>query len=146
MKDEKNMFKKLKNDIDSQVNKMEEKISEPKETLEKEFGEFEKTFKKKSEIFGHFSKFHLINLKKEIGDIKVALTKEDIVYLKTDSIAVVLRKLGGLDEFLGTFDKLSKEGYLLVWTEPVSDILPNVLNLPGNFYYFQKVNISPLKE
>ena len=34
--------------------------------------------------------------------------------------------------------KLTKEGYLLVWTEPVSSILPIGMGLVGNFYYFQR--------
>jgi len=46
--------------------------------------------------------------------------------------------LGGLDEFLAVFQKLTKEGYLLVWTEPVTSILPMGSRLVGNFYYFQK--------
>ena len=77
-------------------------------------------------------------MKKEAEDIKKALEKKDLIYLKTDALVVVIRKLGGLDEFLAVFEKLTKEGYLLVWTEPVSSILPYGTGFVGTFYYLQK--------
>ena len=113
MKTEKKFFKRFKNDIDTKVHKVTDKT-------------------------GAIAKFSLSGVKKEGEDIKKALEKQDLIYLKTDALAVVLRKLGGLDEFLAVFEKLTKEGYLLVWTEPVSSVLPIGMGLVGNFYYFQK--------
>jgi len=113
MKTEKKFFKSFKKDIDTKVHKVADKT-------------------------GAIAKFSLSGVKKEGEDIKKALEKQDLIYLKTDALAVVLRKLGGLDEFLAVFEKLTKEGYLLVWTEPVTSILPMGLRLAGNFYYFQK--------
>ncbi len=113
MKTGKKFFKSFKKDIDTKVHKVADKT-------------------------GAIAKFSLVGVKKEGEDIKKALEKQDLIYLKTDALAVVLRKLGGLDEFLAVFEKLTKEGYLLVWTEPVSSILPFGMGMAGNFYYFQK--------
>jgi len=113
MKTGKKFFKSFKKDIDTNVHKVTDKT-------------------------GAIAKFSLGGVKKEGEDIKKALAKQDLIYLKTDALAVVLRKLGGLDEFLAVFEKLTKEGYLLVWTEPVSSILPFGMGMVGNFYYFQK--------
>ena len=109
----KKFFKSFKKDIDTQVHKVADKT-------------------------GTIAKFSLSGVKKEGADIKKALAKQDLIYLKTDALVVVLRKLGGLDEFLAVFEKLTKEGYLLVWTEPVTSMLPFGMGLVGNFYYFQK--------
>jgi len=113
MKNGKKFLKSFKNDIDTKVHKVTGKA-------------------------GSVAKFSLEGVKKEGEDIKKALEKQDLIYFKTDSLAVVLRKLGGLDEFLEVFEKLTKEGYLLVWTEPVSSLIPFGLKFAGNFYYFQK--------
>jgi len=106
MKTGKKFFKSFKKDIDTKVHKVTDKT-------------------------GALAKFSFKSVKKEGEDIKKALEKQDLIYLKTDALAVVLRKLGG-------FEKLTKEGYLLVWTEPVTSILPMGSRLAGNFYYFQK--------
>lgn len=113
MKNGKKFLKSLKKNIDADIHKVTDKT-------------------------GAIAKFSLEGVKKEGEDIKKALEKKDLIYLKTDALAVVLRKLGGLDEFLAVFEKLTKEGYLLVWTEPVTSILPMGFRLAGNFYYFQK--------
>ena len=113
MKNGKKFLKSLKKNIDVDIHKVTDKT-------------------------GAIAKFSLEGVKKEGEDIKKALEKKDLIYLKTDALAVVLRKLGGLDEFLAVFEKLTKEGYLLVWTEPVTSILPMGFRLAGNFYYFQK--------
>jgi hypothetical protein len=41
------------------------------------------------------------------------------VYFKTEAVAVVIRKLGALDEFLKTVDELTKEGYRMMYQEDV---------------------------
>jgi len=138
MKNGKRFFKKLKGGIDAEADKVADKISETGETIEDELKDVGETLEKKSRVAGMFAKFHLEGAKKEGADIKKALEKKELIYLKTDALAVVLRKLGGLDEFLAVVEKLTKEGYLLVWTEPVSSILPIGMGLVGNFYYFQR--------
>jgi hypothetical protein len=138
MKDGKGFFKKLKREIDTDVHKVTDKISETSETVESGLTDVVEKIEQTSKKTSALAKLHLTGFKKETDDIKKALAKQDLIYLKTDSLAVVLRKLGGLDEFLAVFDKLTKEGYLLVWTEPVTSILPGRFNLVGSFYYFQK--------
>jgi hypothetical protein len=138
MKNGKRFFKKLKREIDTDVHKVTDKISETSETIESGLTDVGEKIEQTSKGAKALSKFHLLNVKKEADDIKKAIEKKDLIYLKTDALAVVLRKLGGLDDFLAVFEKLTKEGYLLVWTEPVSSILPIGMGLVGNFYYFQK--------
>jgi hypothetical protein len=78
---------------------------------------------------------------KESNDMKEIFNSDDLVFYKTEELVVVLRKLGGLYEFLETFRKLTKEGYTLVWAEPTKQ-LPGVANALfnlGSFYYFQKL-------
>jgi len=80
-------------------------------------------------------------LKEEVKDLKRIFQSKDLIFYKTDAFAIVLRKLGGLDEFLAACDKLTREGYTLVWSEIVT--LPVAIPLGGkmlgSFYYFQKV-------
>ena len=138
MKNGKRFFKKFKGGIDTEIHKVTEKISETGEDLETGFRDASEKMELASKKAKMISKFQLGNVKKEAEDIKKALAKKDLIYLKTDTLAVVLRKLGGLDEFLVVFDKLTKEGYLLVWIEPVTSVLPIGFRLVGNFYYFQR--------
>lgn len=134
----KKLLKRFKKDIDD----VAEKISDAGEKMESEIIDVGEKIEKTSKKAGIFSKFQLQGVKKEADDIKKALAKQDLIYLKTDYLVVVLRKLGDLDNFLAVFDKLSKEGYLMVWTEPVTSILPMGHRLVGNFYYFQKGKAS----
>jgi len=136
MKNGKKFLKRFKKDIDADIHKVTDKITET--GVDIDITKIGETIEKKSRVVKALSKFHLLNVKKEGEDIKKALEKKDLIYLKTDALVVVLRKLGGLDEFLAVFEKLAKEGYLLVWTEPVSTLLPIGMRLVGNFYYFQK--------
>jgi hypothetical protein len=129
------IFKSLKKDIDTEMHKVTDKVAEVIDPNLTEIGE---KIEKKTRLMRGLTKFHLESVKKEGDDIKKALEKKDLIYLKTDSLAVVIRKLGGLDEFLRVFENLTKEGYLLVWTEPVTSILPVGFRLVGSFYYFQK--------
>jgi hypothetical protein len=79
--------------------------------------------------------------KEEMTDLKRIFQSKNLVFFKTNAFAVVLRKLGGLDEFLDVCDKLTKEGYRLVFSEtnkPPVDIPIPGLKIPlGTFYYFQ---------
>ena len=115
-----------------------DKLGEMGKILDSYLKNIGEKIEKKSRFAKGLSLFHLTNVKKEAEDIKKALEKKDLIYLKTDALVVVIRKLGGLDEFLAVFEKLTKEGYLLVWTEPVSSILPYGTGFVGTFYYLQK--------
>jgi hypothetical protein len=132
------ILRRFKKSVDAEAHKITEKIGEASEVIDSGLTGTGEKIEKKTRLMRGLSKFHLGTLKKEGEDIKKALSKTDLIYLKTDALVVVIRKLGGLDEFLGVFEKLTKEGYLLVWTEPVTSILPVGYRMVGNFYYFQK--------
>ena len=85
------------------------------------------------------AKYEAAGIKGESLDQKRILESKDLIFFKTDAVAVVLRKLGGLDEFLAAVDKLTKEGYLLVAWEGVStSSIPLVGGMLGTFYIFQR--------
>lgn len=79
--------------------------------------------------------------KEEMSDLKRIFQSKDLVFYKTDAFAIVLRKLGGLDEFFAACDKLAKEGYSMVFAEtikpPVDIPIPGFKIPLGTFYYFQ---------
>ena len=79
--------------------------------------------------------------KEELMDLKRIFQSKDLVFFKTDAFAVVLRKLGGLHEFLAACDNLTKKGYRIMLREdvkpPVEIPIPG-LKIPfGTMYYFQ---------
>ncbi len=89
------------------------------------------------------SREQLHALRDETRDIKKIFQSKDLTFYKTEAFAIVLRKLGGLPEFLEECDKLTKEGYRLVFREPVETLLeipvPGVHTPLGTFYYFQHI-------
>ncbi|MGI0002974.1 MAG: hypothetical protein ACRD91_01985, partial [Nitrosopumilaceae archaeon] len=79
------------------------------------------------------------NLKNEAEDLKRIFQSKDLIYRKSDAMAIVLRKLGNTDGFLDVVEQLTKEGYRLVHHENVRDI-PIFAGFKysfGSFYYFQ---------
>jgi len=67
------------------------------------------------------------------------LESDKVVYLKTDSIAVLVRKKGNEVEFFEELDSITKEGYKMMLQEQVSDPIPMVkVDLTRiRIYYFQ---------
>lgn len=83
----------------------------------------------------------LDNVKSEAEDLKRIFQSKDLIYRKSDAIAIVLRKLGNTDGFLDVVEQLTKEGYRLIHQENVRDI-PIFAGFKysfGSFYYFQHV-------
>ena len=80
------------------------------------------------------------NIKSEAQDMKKIFQSKDMIYMKTDALAIVLRKLGKTEEFLQIIDKLTKEGYRLVHHEIVREIpIAGGFNFPiGSFYFLQR--------
>jgi len=81
-------------------------------------------------------------VKEEYKDIEKIRHHKELIYYKTDALAIVSRKLGGFDEFLKTCDELTREGYWLMNSEDVKNILGNFgISAPGQnrgtLYYFQ---------
>ncbi len=69
------------------------------------------------------------------------LESDKVVYLKTDSMAVLIRKKGNEVEFFEELDSITKEGYKMMLQEEVSDPIPVVrVDLVRiRIYYFQNI-------
>jgi urease gamma subunit len=83
-----------------------------------------------------------VGVKAEYKDIEKIRHNKGLIYYKTDALAIVSRKLGGFDEFLKVVDDLTREGYWMMNSEDVKNILSNFgLSMPGQnrgtLYYFQ---------
>ena len=121
-------------DLKKAIKKSKDTLDEIKEKTE-DVGEYLKEDK------GHLkeiAKGFGSGFKEEAKDLKKIMDSHEIIFYKTEALAIVLRKLGGLYEFLEAFDKLAKEGYLLVWQEPIQPIaIPFTSKMYGSFYYFQ---------
>jgi hypothetical protein len=87
------------------------------------------------EDVGRIGKIYLTGAKAEGADLKKIMKSENLVFYKTDAFVIVLRKLGGLYDFLKACDGLTKEGYTMVNSEDVFGTLGRVKL--GSFYYFQ---------
>jgi len=119
---------------------VKDKVEQIGESIKEEISDFKDEAKEKISPVKEVGKEQLEAIKKEAQDLKRIFESKDLVFFKTDEMAIVLRKMGGLDEFLATVDKLTKEGYRLIFKEEVRDIpLPLGFKLPlGTLYYFQK--------
>lgn len=81
-------------------------------------------------------------IKAEYRDIEKIRHSKELIYYKSDAIAIVSRKLGGFDKFLKVVDDLTREGYWMMNSEDVKNVLGNFgLSMPGQargtLYYFQ---------
>ena len=121
-------------DLKKVIKKSKDTLGEIKEKTE-ETGEYLKEDK------GHFKEIGKglgSGSKEEIKDIKKILDSKELIFYKTEAFAVVVRKLGGLYQFLEAFDSLAKAGYVLVWQEPAGgSMVPFAQKIFGSFYYFQ---------
>jgi hypothetical protein len=79
----------------------------------------------------------LTYLKSDIKDVKAILETKDAVYLKTDSIAVLVKRKGELKKFLEAVEMLTKEGYELKAQEDVTDAVPKLNMTLAVLYIFQ---------
>jgi len=86
-------------------------------------------------------KDQLSHLKKDSVWQKELLESNKVVYLKTDSIAVLVRKKGNEVEFFEELDSITKEGYKMMLQEQVSDPIPMVKVdlIRIRIYYFQNI-------
>jgi hypothetical protein len=107
--------------------------------LTQKAGETIEESKEKLAAAKEVTKYQASGVKSELSDLKRIFQSKDIIFYKTDALAVVLRKLGGLDEFLAAVDKLTKEGYLLVAWEDVRSLPWGIgTSMLGTFYIFQR--------
>jgi len=90
---------------------------------------------------GSTIKEQLSHMKKDTVWQKELLESNKVVYLKTDSIAVLVRKKGNEVKFFEELDSITKEGYKMMLQEQVSDPIPLVkVDLTRiRIYYFQNI-------
>lgn len=79
----------------------------------------------------------LAYLKSDIKDVKSILETKDAIYLKTDSIAVLVKRKGELKKFLEAVEILTKEGYELKAQEVITDAVPKLNMTLAHLYIFQ---------
>ncbi len=114
---------------------IKEKIGDIKESFEEKFEDVKEEAK-------DLSKEHSKGMKAEFKDIEKLRHHKELIYYKSDALAIVIRKLGGFDEFLKVVEDLTKEGYWMMNSEDVKNLLSNFgISLPGinrgTLYYFQ---------
>ena len=76
-------------------------------------------------------------LKSDVKDVRAILETKDVIYLKTDSIAVLVKRKGELKKFLETVDVITKEGYELKAQESITDAVPKLNMILAYLYIFQ---------
>jgi len=76
-------------------------------------------------------------LQKDSVYLKKILQSKNIVYIKTDAIAILVRKKGNEQEFFEEFDEITKEGFKMMLSEEVTDPVPGINIILGYIYFFQ---------
>jgi len=76
-------------------------------------------------------------LKTDTIDIKKILETKDVIYLKTEAVAILVKKKGELKKFCEVFDSITKEGYELKAKEIVTDPIPKLNVNLAYLYLFQ---------
>ncbi len=93
--------------------------------------------KEKIKGTGSSVKGQLDYLKKDSKYIKEILQSTEIIYLKTEAIAVLVRRKGNEVEFFESFDSITKEGYKMMLQEEITDPIPGLNVKLAYVYYFQ---------
>lgn len=124
--------------------KMEEelhKVTELKDSVVDTVSDVKDTTQENVDIAKELAIYQKNNMKSEGQFLKKIFQHKDMVFMKTDATAIVLRKLGGNEEFLELVDNLTREGYRLVHQESIRNIpLGFGFNYPlGSLYFFQHV-------
>ncbi|MGI0102943.1 MAG: hypothetical protein ACREA7_10185 [Nitrosotalea sp.] len=140
----KGLFDKLKEKTSKHLDKassVAEKVQTMRESATDKMSDIKDGSGEHFEIAKELASIQGSNWKSEAQFIKKILQCKDLVFLKTDTLAIVLRKFGGNEEFLAEVEKLTREGYRLVHHENVRNIpIPGGFDYPlGNLYYFQNV-------
>ena len=93
----------------------------------------------KSKILGttDFIKAKASARKQDVSFLIEILESKEIVYLKTDSIAILIKRKGESKQFFEAFDKITHEGYYLQTQEPITDPIPKLNIALGYIFYFQ---------
>ncbi len=65
------------------------------------------------------------NVKKDVAFVKEIMATKDVVFFKTDALAILVRKRGEFSKFFKVLDKITKEGYDLKSQEELGDLVPS---------------------
>lgn len=135
--EESGLLKGLKEKITEKL----DKAADIKDSVADKIGDLKDSTEENAGIAKELASYQGSNMKSEGQFLKKIFQRKDMLFMKTDASAIVLRKLGGNEEFLELFDKLTKEGYRLVHQESVRNIpLGFGFNYPlGSLYFFQHV-------
>jgi|SRR3972149_5270912 len=85
----------------------------------------------------NFIKKRAVIRKKNVSFLKEILASPEIVFLKTDSIAILIKRTGESKIFFDEFDKITREGYDLKSQEAIIDPIPKINIVLGYIFYFQ---------
>lgn len=73
------------------------------------------------------------------------LKSDNPIFRKTDTIAILVKKVGNFEGFQDALDKITKEGYIFMFKEEVRGMpLISKLNPFGELYYFQNIKFRRL--
>ena len=76
-------------------------------------------------------------MKKDSKYLKKIIQSKEIVQIKTDATAILVRKKGREEEFFKEFDNVTKEGYKMMLSEELTDPVPGIRVIIGYLYFFQ---------
>jgi len=76
-------------------------------------------------------------LKSDVKDVRSILETKDIIYLKTNTIAVLVKRKGELKRFLEVVAQITEEGYELKAQEAITDAIPKLNLTLAHLYIFQ---------
>ncbi|HEY7367990.1 MAG TPA: hypothetical protein VH562_05965 [Nitrosopumilaceae archaeon] len=75
--------------------------------------------------------------KNNVSFVKEIMASVENVFLKTDAIAILIKRTGESKIFFEAFDKITREGYDLKSQEPIIDPIPKINMTLGYIFYFQ---------
>ncbi len=117
------------------------KVTDAKNSVVDKITDIKDATEETASIAKELASYQGSNMKSEGQFLKKIFQHKDMIFMKTDAVAIVLRKLGGNEEFLELVDKLTREGYRMVHQESIRNIpLGFGFNYPlGSLYFFQHV-------
>jgi len=94
-------------------------------------------FKNKVQGTSSSIKEQLSDIKKDSKYLKKIIQSKEIVQIKTNAIAILVKKKGHDEEFFKEFDNVTKEGYKMMLSEELTDPIPGIRVIIGYLYFFQ---------
>jgi hypothetical protein len=82
-------------------------------------------------------KRRLSYIKSDAGFIKEVLEAKDPIFLKTEAIAILVKRKGESKIFFESLDKITQEGYELKSQETITDPIPKLNVALAEMFYFQ---------